>query len=148
MRKTVDVLFAGGSHRGSIELSHGVLAGLEVVGGSFSRNNYELNGAEGRVRLTCDEVRIEPGARATVVYVRDEQTPFCFFLRDVASEQPLYVAAYGVVVTAAEDERDFETIRGHIAARGARSKLERYADEPQESFAAAAAETRNMKCPI
>jgi hypothetical protein len=92
------------------------------------------------------DARVEPGAPATRVRVRAGEADFTFFLRDVRSDWPIWLPAYGVAVTTADDARDYGQLVEAIRARGLQSELDRIAAEPEESFEAAAAVTREQNC--
>ena len=96
--------------------------------------------------------RLEPGPRPSLLSVEIESNkagsgPFSFFLRDVNAEQPIYIPAYGVVVTAAGDTRGYAEIAETVDGNGLITGLGRIELEAETGFAAAAKQTVEMKGP-
>ena len=100
-----------------------------------------------RLELTLSDARLGPGANPTMVQLEVEKSPLTFLARDVTSTRPIYIPEYGVAVTDASDTRTFFEIAEAVRRRGALSGLQRWANEPEETFEQAAARTRDMKCP-
>ncbi|MEM2925843.1 MAG: hypothetical protein QXO94_00045 [Candidatus Bathyarchaeia archaeon] len=115
----------------------------EVVGEEFAFTSH----GSCRLELTVGESGCSLGSEATLVTVRTAINPFCFFLRDVSKEYPIILPEYGIVVTEADDERSYEQIAEEICSLGLQTKLQRIESEPEESYASAAANTRELHCP-
>ena len=89
---------------------------------------------------------IQYGKGSTIITVETEKNPFSFFLREVRSEYPIYIPAYGVTVTESNDKRSYREIGEAIRLRGLQSNLQRIQSEPEESFEVAAQNTRSLSC--
>ena len=108
-----------------------------------------LDGKLGKVAGAVVEIldaKVGIGAPATRVTVQTKKFGFTFFLRDVSRAWPIWIPQYGAAVTTADDGRDYQQIVDDIRGRGLRSELDRIAAEPEESFANAAAATRDQTC--
>ncbi len=140
---TVAMAWRQNSVRGSITVRHGRLAGLEITGGTGKVKGSEFSFSAGPARLilTITDEQLGHDAFPTMVRVGTEE-PFAFLLRDVDRRHPIWIPAFGVTVSAADDDRHPTEIAAAIAARGGRQALQAMAAEPEESFAAAAAATR------
>ena len=79
------------------------------------------------------DARLGPGSIPTRVTVGTQGKPFTFFLRDVRTQTPIFVPAYGVAVTEAGDGRSYDEIEQAVRARGLRTTLEQIASEPEEN---------------
>ena len=97
------------------------------------------------VSLLGTECKHGPGA--TIVSVGTETQAFSFFLRDVNDQSPILIPEYGVAVTTADDLRSCSDLGQAILSRGLRTRLQQIEDEPEESFAQAAQNTRSLSCP-
>jgi hypothetical protein len=87
------------------------------------------------------------GPEAPVVRVEHGKHPFSFFLRDVRDAWPIYIPAYGVAVTSADDRRTFEQIAADIRSRGLKKETDQIEAAPEATFESEAAATREMKVP-
>lgn len=108
-----------------------------------------LDGKLGKVAGSVVEIldaKLGPGAPATRVTVRTKKFGFTFFVRDVTGNWPIWIPQYGVAVVPADDKREYQQIVDEIRGRGLQSELDRIAGEPEESFANAAAVTRDDMC--
>ena len=147
---TVAVLWEHGPVAGSVDVVYGHLASLALVAGRGRVDGHEVDIAAGgaaRLLVRVADARVQRGARATRVQLRMPRSPIAFFLRDVSAETPIHVPEYGLAVTTADDPRDYAGIVAAIRGRGVTSGLARIEAEPEETFEAAAARTRDMKCP-
>ncbi len=145
---TVTIAWQRGSVAGSIEVTHGRLTGISVAGGTGRIDGMAFSFTEGPARLNvvCADINLDHGAFPTMVTVRAAQ-PFTFLLRDVNASHPIWIPEFGVAVTAETDDRDPASIGQAIAAHGGHSVLQAITAEPEESFEAAAAATREVKGP-
>ena len=139
------------SVNGHIEISQGKLIRGSIAKGTgkFTNGNFSCS-AEGQCRL---ELAIEAnnmgfGANPTMVSVCTPVNPFTFFLRDVHSDFPIVIPAYGLVVTLAEDKRNFEDIQQAVRDRELLTNLQRINIEPEESYETAANNTRELRSPV
>jgi hypothetical protein len=92
------------------------------------------------------DAKLGPGAPATRVTVRTKTAGFTFWIRQVTATWPIWIPHYGVAVVPADDARTYQEIADDIRGRGLQNELDRIASEPEESFAAAAAVTRDLNC--
>jgi len=121
---------------------------VQVTNGSLVRGGGPFEcGPSGPCRLEFEVAGSEAGygKAATLVTIAAERNPFTFRLRDVTREFPVWIPAYGVAVTAADDRRTYAEIERAVRALGLETKLGRIESEPEESFEEAAGRTRNMK---
>ena len=146
----VAVLWQDVRPKGEIKVRYGQLEKLEILQGQgiVSDNRFEFSSsAETRMILTFNEYNINPGSASTLVSIYTEKYPFSFFLRDVNTGFPIYIPEYHVIVTAADDSRDFEVIRKSITNQKLINKLESIESESETSYEAAALITRDQTCP-
>ena len=147
--KRIAVEWSGGRPQGQISITDASLSSLSVARGRGTAAGDRFSATEdGPFRL---EIQLKGsgaiyGPGGAIVTVSTARHPFSFFLRDVRSEQPIYIPQYRMVVTDAADARPYERIVAAIRARGLQSKLERIESEPEESFENAAANTRSLSC--
>src|ERR1039458_4637239 len=131
---------------GQIVVTDGALEKLQVVRGQGEvQGSDRYSGQPGgslRLGLKIKGTSVPYGKGGTMVMVADQEHPFSFFLRDVNKDFPIYIPAYGVMVTTADDPRTYDEIARAVQARASRTKLQQIEDEPEESFADAAANTR------
>lgn len=150
MKVTVQVEWKHGPVAGTIETKNGTPAlGRIVKGkGSLKENRFSFSG-EGpcRLSLTIDSANVDLGANVTTISVMSDKNPFTFFLRDVRKDFPIYIPAYGVMVTTGDDDRSYDEIASEIQNRHQATAMQRIELEPEESFESAAARTRKMECP-
>ena len=137
----VAVVWKSGPVAGTIEVAHGRLT-------KASAAKFACAGRKPcRVELAVSASSVGPGPESPVVTVRALENPFSFFLRDVRSDAPILIAAYGVAVLPAGDSRTYAQVEADVRARGLRTKLQQIETEPEESFETAAAVTRKLRCP-
>ncbi|MFC3798850.1 hypothetical protein [Cohnella sp. GCM10012308] len=136
---------------GSIAVEYGKLERLEVTAGQGScvpaEGRFALQGP-GRLELELGDENAGQGAYATIVSVRSTRHAFSFFLRDVSRAYPIYIPAYGVIVTEASHAEAYGEIAERIAASGLRTNLQQIEAEPEESFELATEAGRPLTCPI
>jgi hypothetical protein len=151
MKATVQVEWKNGPVTGTIETKNGNLAQGQILKGkgTFKGNRFSISG-EGacRLSLTIDSANLDLGANVTTVSMMSEKNPFTFFLRDVRKDFPIYIPAYGVMVTTSDDDRSYDEIASEIQNRHLTTTMQQIKLEPEESFDQAAAQTRKMECPI
>jgi hypothetical protein len=136
---------------GRIVVTDGALEKLQVVRGQGEiQGSDRYSGQPGgslRLGLQIKGTGVTYGKGGTMVMVADQEHPFSFFLRDVNKDFPIFIPAYGVTVTTADDPRTYDQITRAVQARASRTKLQQIEDEPEESFADAAANTRELQVP-
>ena len=136
---------------GQIVVSDGALDKLQVVRGQGeTQGSDRFSGQQGgslRLGLQIKGTGVQYGKGGTIVTVADKEHPFSFFLRDVNKDFPIYIPAYGVIVTTADDQRTYDEIARAVHARASRTKLQQIETEPEETFADAAANTRELQVP-
>ena len=147
----IAIEWRSGRPTGQIAVADGTLEELKVV-----RGQAEIQGTDRFISKQAGAVRlalqikgsdIPYGKGGTLVTVAENAHPFSFFLRDVNRDFPIYIPTYGVVVTSQDDQRTYDEIAEAIRARGTRTKLQQIASEPEESFADAAANVRQLRGP-
>jgi len=144
-RREVAVIYRDSSEAGRVELERGTLVSVNGVPGE---TRFQCaSPSTGRVTLVLDGDSSEYGSQSTIVSLAGARNPFTFFLRDVDRRYPILIPAFGVAVTEAADPRTYAEIEAEIRGRGLKSKLRQIEDEPEESFASAAASVRDMPCP-
>lgn len=128
----------------AIVLAEPQLAQFQVVEGRLGTVAGECNNQRWVVEVL--DAQLGPGAPATRMTVRATAGAFTFFLRDVTGTWPIWIPQYGVAVVPAADRRDYRQIADDIRGRGLQGELERIAAAPEETFAGAAAATREQLC--
>ena len=132
MGKKIAMIFAQEQKRIDVSAAYGTVVGTECIDGC-------------RWQVSFEDERLAPGAFQTRVTVRAEKFGFSFFLRDINSENPVYIPQYGVAVTCACDGRSYDAIAADIKAKGGKSNLEKIAEAPEVSFESAVAGNRELK---
>ena len=148
--KTIAVVWASGPLSGTVRVKEGTLGAARIVvgNGSADADRFTISSAGPcRLEIEVRDARLAPGPNATMVTVSMQEKPFTLFLRDVTSDTPIFIPAYGVAVTEAGDERSYAEIEDANTARGLRTALQRIASEPEETYENAAAHTRSMVVP-
>ncbi|MBP1993248.1 hypothetical protein [Paenibacillus eucommiae] len=162
MLTKIAVAWKQGPIQGRIDVSDGVVINGTVSrgNGSCSQDKFEIHAfaekagqeaaqeagqeaGQGRLELVIETA----GARTdnpTLVMIDSDVTPFSFFLRDVNKAYPIYIPAYGIIVTDAEDERSFTQIEQDITSQGLLTGQGQMELEPEESYEEAAKHTRDL----
>jgi hypothetical protein len=147
----IAIEWKGGHPAGQIAVSDGTLGKLQVARGQGEiQGSDRFIGRQGgslRLELQIKGTGVRYGKGGTIVTVADKEHPFSFFLRDVNQGFPIYIPAYGVIATTADDQRTYDEIAGTIHARASRTKLQQIEAEPEENFTDAAANTREQQVP-
>jgi hypothetical protein len=143
--REIALRFRDGGESGRVEVERGTLA---RVNGVANRSEFQCPAQiPGSVTIAVDGDSSEYGSRSTIISVAGSRHPVTFFLRDVSRRCPILIPAYGVAVTEAGDPRSYAEIASDIRGLGLKSKLQQIAEEPEESFDAAAGQVRDMPCP-
>ena len=69
-----------------------------------------------------------------MINVLTAKNPFSFFLRDVNSENPIYIPEFQAAVLPVEDSRNFRQVADEIAGKVLLSDFGRFENEPEESY--------------
>lgn len=148
--KSISVIWKGGKPQGEIQIIEGKIIESKIGAGKGS-----LRGATGftssqenlfRLDVTVSGTNVASGKGSTLVTVMTQKNPFTFFLRDVSSQYPIYIPAYGVVVTEANDQRSYDEIESMIRSKGLQTAIDRMNNDTEESFEEAAKHVRNVEC--
>lgn len=122
---------------------------FRVTGGRLADGPVQnLPGRCLRQEFTVQDAQLGLGANATRIEVSAGAVRFAFFLRDVCAATPMLIAVYGVAVLPAADARTYAGVVAEVADRGLLTVGQRIESEPDETFPAACAATRDMRCPI
>lgn len=151
MNKHIALEFKNGPVCGEISVSNGRLFSGSIVNGegTFTNGCFSVSSSGScRIKINLDSVNISLGKEPTMVHVRIPKTPFTFFLRDVSTENPIFIPGYGVAVIPALDKRSYANIQKDIRKKGLQSIYQRIDQEPEESYENAAANTRKLESPI
>ncbi|MDI4647060.1 hypothetical protein [Cohnella hashimotonis] len=144
MKAKIAVEWKIGPIEGAVTTTAGSLATTIVRGnGKSEGDRFSTDGNPVRLEVTVETE--EPNRLpAILVKIDTQQHPFSFFLSDVNKGYPIYIPAYGVAVTQAEDDRTYEQIELDIKAKNLITNLQRIEEEPEESYENAAAHTRKL----
>ncbi|MCU6711200.1 hypothetical protein M6D81_21125 [Paenibacillus sp. J5C_2022] len=133
-----------GPSRGSVSTNYGTVSTAIIRGiGEAEGSSFFTDGSSIRLEVTVRSEDLQ-GAQAILVNIDTSEHPFSFFLRDVNKAYPIYIPAYGIAVTQAEDDRTYEQIQHDVKSLNLITDLQRIDDEPEETFASAAAHTREL----
>ena len=148
MKKTVRIIWCNGPVTGAIEVSHGTLAAMRIGKGSGRVNGAAFRlAAKGENRLTISvNGSVASGACAARVTVNAGKKAFAFFLRDVTRACPIFIPAYGVIVTLATDTRTYSEIAAAISQRQVAATAVAHG-MPEESYEAACRGNLDQDCP-
>ena len=146
--KTVAIEWLHGPGQGEIRVDHGTPVSVAVVRGEGTARGASFSLADsGRLEVAIDGENVGHGAYPTMVTVATQGPTFTFLLRDVHADYPIWIPAYGVVVTEPADPRSCAEIAEEIRAGGGQTALQRIASEPEESYERSAAVTRSLPGP-
>ncbi|MHB0946690.1 MAG: glucosidase family protein [Sedimentisphaerales bacterium] len=137
--------------KGRIEIINGTLLSGRFWGnpGKFENDTFSCpKPLPGSIELVINADNIDMGANPTMAHIHTESNPFTFFIRDVQKGRPIFIPAYNVAVTTADDNRSFDAISNDIQSKGLQTGLEQIDSEPEESYEQAAANTRSLISPI
>jgi hypothetical protein len=146
----IAILWKSGPVSGTIEVKYGSFEKMTIINRKSKVKENQFNcRSQGFIRLIVGftDIKTEPGSGSTLVFVNTIDNAFSFFLRDVNSEFPIYIPEYQVIVTNADDLRDYNTIEQIILDSNLKTRLETIENEVEESYISAAAVTRDQTCP-
>ena len=149
-KSNIAILWKSGPVSGTIDVKNGSIQNLAI-----GNNKGKVEG----IRFNCkskDNIslivsfstfNVESGSGSTLVSVKTIDNPFSFFLRDVNPDFPIYIPEYKVIVTNADDIRNYNSIERSILDKNLKSKLETINLEQEASFNSAAVQSRDQTCP-
>ena len=147
MVRKIAIEWETGRPAGEIAVQNGrMLAMTPAAGTAECRGSCFAFTADGRCRLNL-HIQAENAGKSggrTVVFVRTRRQPFSFFLADIDSEYPVFIPAYGVAVTAADDPRSYAEIHDEIRKRQLRTETEVMEQEPEASYETASLAAKNI----
>lgn len=135
--RTVLLKWARGPLAGEIAVTHGLLAEIRIVAGEGAADGARFNVKSSGacvIALTCRDIQVLSGGKATRVSVAAAEKRFTFFLRDVTASYPVWLPAPGVIVTTADDGRTYDEICAAIYARRLLNGRQGLEQAPEESF--------------
>ena len=133
--KSVKIIWNNRAHKGTIEANNAVIT--TPIG------HFDCE----KLTVSFESASLGIGGIPTIVNVLVDRNPFSFILRDVSSQNPIYVPEYEVIVTTAVDIRSYEQIVRDIKAKGGKTKLQLIEEQEEYSFQAAIKEVRDLPGP-
>lgn len=136
--RTITVLWKNAPAEVSLQAENGRIGSVRAVRGQATRREGRAPlraGAEAAVACRIDSARTQAGPESTLIHVRAGSGSFSFFLRDVGSENPIYIPAYGTIVLPGGDDRSYDEAENDILSRKNLTKIQRIEREPETSFA-------------
>jgi len=147
----IAIEWKSGKPSGHVVVTGGRVRNLKVSRGRGSvQSSNQFSSSEDspfRIDVSLEETDCGYGPGSTIVSVNAGAHAFSFFLRDVDHQLPIFIPEYGVAVTTADDRRSYSEVKDAVSSRGLRTRLQEIEDEPEESFALAAQNTRRLSCP-
>lgn len=146
--KKVAVIWKKDKSEGTVEVVNGRLLTIYPVPktGSTKRGSFRIRCSPCRLTLEVEGFTDRITEGATRVMVDNPDGPFTFNLDDIHKDYPVYIPAYGVAVTQAEDPRSYEEIEKGILDRGLKNEQGILNEAEEESYEKAAEGTWNLKC--
>ncbi|MCK4602869.1 MAG: hypothetical protein KAU28_10415, partial [Phycisphaerae bacterium] len=148
---TVAIMWKQAPGRGHIKVRNGALKNVVLAGQTSGEVDKDFSfscDSPCRLETTIENANLSPGANPTSASILTAENPFSFFLRDVKAAWPIFIPAYGVVVTTADDRRSYEQIAADVTGRGLRTGIRQIESEPEETYEQAAECVRQMQsCP-
>jgi hypothetical protein len=148
--REIDVEWKEGRFSGSVVVTHGNIAKIELVKGrgKIQGANFTIATADSpRLRIRIDSVRDQPGPGATMISLRTSTHPFTFFVRDIQSESPIYIPDYQVVVLPGHHPQNYSDVELAVLKKKLKTKIERIETEPEVSFESIADKVKRMTVP-
>ena len=132
MNKDIAIEWKSGAIKADITIVHGQLHSARIAGGKGRVSKTGQVRGAGPLRVECRiaEARLKAGAFATRLTVTGKPHAFTCFVRDVKRDQPIYIPAYGVVITESDDRRSYAEIEAAIRTQGLTGKSQRIEMEP------------------
>ncbi|MBT9137876.1 MAG: hypothetical protein DDT31_00418 [Syntrophomonadaceae bacterium] len=131
---------------GKIEVTNGKLNKIFAYKGTkISGNSFQLSSGS-RLEISFTDYTLKNGAFPTIITVTTENNPFSFNLRDVNSDNPIFIPEFKVAIVPAEDSRSYQEVSNAITSRRLVSDFNRFESEPEESYENAGKLNRNQYC--
>lgn len=144
---SIALLFAPRPVAGMLSVRDGRLEALcGPAGARIDGAQFELPEG-GRLDVRLADLRLDAGSFPTLLQVESPAAPFTFFVRDVCSGTPIWIPEYEAAVVPGDDGRDYRQVAADLRTRHLRSDFDRFEQEPEESYAHAAAANRLQVCP-
>ena len=137
MVRKISVLWVNSIPEGKVNIKNGTIDNMVIAQGKGNCNGSKFSFpsyGDCRLDIYVSDVVDEPGPGATLVTVASNDKPFTFFLRDVDKNYPIYIRAYNVIVTEADDKRTYNQIAEGIDKKGLQTSLQKINSEPEESY--------------
>ncbi|MCG2660457.1 MAG: hypothetical protein L6437_09455 [Kiritimatiellae bacterium] len=149
MKKDLAIEWKAGPVKADVTVAHGQLQSLRIVKGKGRVLGKGRIQANGPVRLECRiaDAQLKAGAFATRLTVAGKPHAFTCFVRDINRNHPIYIPAYGVIITESADRRSYAEIEAEIRGRKLVGKSQRIELEPEETYENACRGNRNLMCP-
>ena len=150
-QRQIAIEWKSGKPKGHVAVTGGSARSLKISRGQGSiEDSNQFSSSEDspfRIDISLEGTECSSGPGSTIVSVATAIHAFSFFLRDVNHQSPIFIPEYGVAVTTADDPRSYSELEHAVLSRGLRTRLQQIEDEPEESFAQAAQNTRSLSCP-
>lgn len=149
--QTISIAWEANPGGGSIAAANGEIQQMKATKGSAKLKGKDFKFSTSTnctLVVAVGKANTNIGLEPTVIHVKTEKGSFSFFLRDVQSENPIYIPQYGVVVLPENDNRSYAEVENTIISRKNMTKVQRIESQLEASFASVAPQTRNMSVPI
>ncbi|MDD5678028.1 MAG: hypothetical protein PHW60_08585 [Kiritimatiellae bacterium] len=147
--KCIALEWQSGPVQAELTVVHGQLQSVRIVQGKGRVSGKGRIQAKGPVRLECRiaDAQLKAGAFATRLTVTGKPHAFTCFVRDINRDHPIYIPAYGVMITEAADRRSYTEIEAEIRELGFVGKSQQIELEPEETYENACRGNRDLMCP-
>ncbi|MFH1970595.1 MAG: hypothetical protein ABIJ53_09795 [Verrucomicrobiota bacterium] len=149
MKKDIAIEWKAGPVKADVTVAHGQLHSIRVVKGKGRVLGKGKVRCDGPLRLECRiaDAQLKVGAFATRLTIAGKPHTFTCFVRDINRNHPIYIPAYGVIITESDDRRSYAEIEAEIHGQGLVSKSQRIEMEPEETYENACRGNRDLICP-
>ncbi|MDU1890391.1 MAG: hypothetical protein E6767_06840 [Dysgonomonas sp.] len=149
--QTISIQWKDNPGDGTIAAVNGDIQQLKITkgNGKLKKNNFKFSSSNNcGLIINVDNPNTRIGSGSTIINVKTAKGSFSFFLRDVQSNNPIYIPYYGVVVLPGDDNRNYVEIENIIVSRKNLTKIQKIERLPESSFKSVTPEIRNMNVPI
>ena len=150
IRRDIAIKWRPEKLKGHVCITNGQLLGLEILDGKgeITDGNHFTTFVDAAftIKLSIEGVPGRYTTNPTLISILTDQHSFSFLLRDVDQRFPIWIPAYVVVVTSADDKRSTREIEASLAGYEGRNLLGQLESQAEESFEAASAQVRHMRC--
>src|SRR5450759_2737969 len=135
MKKDIAIEWKAGPVKADVTVVHGQLQSIRFVKGKGRVLGKGQVQGDGPLRLECRiaDAQLKAGAFATRLTVTGKLHAFTCFVRDINRDHPIYIPAYGVIITERDDRRSDAEIEAEIRGRGLVGKSQRIEMGPEET---------------